>query len=71
MKKERDDTTKTLRSIKFLPDEYNCGGGVFVYNDKLIFLSTKKEFMAVVIENTEFARLGKMFFEMLWTFVAK
>lgn len=71
MRRERDDTTKTLRSIKFLPDEYKCDGGVFAYNNKLIFLSTKEEFMAIVIESEEFAGLGKTLFEILWKFAAK
>lgn len=62
---------KVLREIKFLPDEYRCGGGIFVYQHKIILLSTGDEFMAIIIENQEFAQLARVVFEMLWKFVAK
>lgn len=70
MRLEREKK-EMLREIKFLPKEFQCPGGVFIYNHKLIFLSTGEEFMAIVIENEEFARLGLMIFEMLWRFVGK
>ena len=70
MRVERDKK-EMLREIKFLPDEFRCPGGVFMYKQKFIFLSTGEEFMAVVVENEEFARLGLMLFEMLWRFVGR
>jgi len=71
MRAERADSSSKLREIKFVPDEWRRSGGIFIYQHKFIFLSTTKEFMAVVIENEEFTALAKMMFELLWKFVGR
>jgi sugar-specific transcriptional regulator TrmB len=66
MRLERQDSADKLRQIKFLPNDYKTSGGLFIYQHKLILLSTTEEFMAVVVESSEFAGFGKMIFEVLW-----
>jgi sugar-specific transcriptional regulator TrmB len=64
MKKEG---RKALREIRFLPKDFSFTSSMFIYENKLILMSGKqKEFMAVVIENTEFSQMFKQSFEMLW-----
>lgn len=59
---------KALREIKFLPKEFSFTSSMFIYENKAILMSGKqKEFMAVVIENTEFHQMFKQLFEMLWS----
>lgn len=70
MKKEQEQKEMS-REIRFLPKSYIASGGVIAYNEKLIFLSTGNEFMAVVIESNEFSNLAKTLFEILWGFVGK
>jgi len=58
---------KGLREIRFLPKEFAFTSSMFIYNDKIVIMSGgQKEFMAVVIENSEFCQMFKQFFEMLW-----
>ncbi|OIO46957.1 MAG: hypothetical protein COU83_00555 [Candidatus Portnoybacteria bacterium CG10_big_fil_rev_8_21_14_0_10_40_22] len=58
---------KSLREIRFLPDEYKFQSIMFLYSQKVILVSgQQKEFNAVVIENTEFAKMWQQIFEMLW-----
>lgn len=58
---------KALREIRFLPKEFAFTSSMFIYDNKVVIMSGKqKEFMAVVIENTEFYQMFKQLFEMLW-----
>lgn len=58
---------KSLREIRFLPKGFSFTSTMFIYQDKVIIVSGKqKEFMAVVIENSEFYQMFKQLFEMLW-----
>lgn len=71
LRKMKRESAKALRQIKFLPDKYRSLGGLFIYQNKFILITTSEQFQAVVIENKEFAELGKMIFELLWRFVGK
>lgn len=58
---------KALREIRFLPKEFSFTSGLFIYGNKVIIVSGKqKEFMAVVVEDTEFYQMFKQLFETLW-----
>lgn len=56
-----------LREIRFLPREFPFTSSMFIYGGKIILMSGKqKEFMAVIIENSEFSQMQKQVFEILW-----
>lgn len=56
-----------LREVRFLPDGFRFTSSMFIYNDKIVIMSGKqKEFMAVVMENSEFHQMFGQLFEMLW-----
>ncbi len=59
---------KALREIRFLPDGFKFTSSMFIYSDKIVVMSGRtKEFMAVVIENSEFYQMFKQLFEMFWS----
>jgi len=58
---------ESYREIRFLPDEFKFQSIMFLYGQKVILVSGQQtEFNAVVIENTEFAKMWQQIFEMLW-----
>ncbi len=55
------------REIRFLPKDFPFTSNMFIYEGKIIIMSGRaKEFMAVVVENSEFSQMFKQLFEMLW-----
>lgn len=65
--KMKQEGKKGLREIRFLPKEFSFTSGLFIYGSKVIITSGKqKEFMAVVVESSEFYQMFKQLFEMLW-----
>ncbi|MDD5146556.1 MAG: helix-turn-helix domain-containing protein [Candidatus Pacebacteria bacterium] len=58
---------KALREVHYLPSAFLFTSTMFIYSDKIAIVSGKqKEFIAVVIENSEFYQMFKQLFEMLW-----
>lgn len=56
-----------LREIRFLPKDFPFTSNMFIYENKIIIMFGKqKEFMAVVVENSEFSQMFQQLFEMLW-----
>ncbi len=63
----RGESKKLLRHIKFLPEKFSFSSHLLFYPSKVIIISGKeKEFVAVVIESTEFYQMFKNLFEMIW-----
>jgi len=58
---------QALRDLRFLPRAFNFTASMFIYGNKVVLMSGKaKDFMAVVIENSELCQMFKQLFEMLW-----
>jgi len=56
-----------FREIRFLPDKFTFTSCTFIYSNKIILMSGKsQDFMAVVIENSEFYNTFRQYFEFLW-----
>jgi sugar-specific transcriptional regulator TrmB len=61
------ETQKAQRAIRFLPKEFHFTSSMFIYGDKIVIVSGKnKEFVAIVIENSEFHQMLGQLFEMIW-----
>lgn len=61
---KRDE--KELRKIKILPKDKQFVIDIEIYNNKVLFLSLKKEMMALLIESKTISDSMKMFFEIMW-----
>lgn len=58
---------KVLREIRFLPKDFPFTSTMFIYSNKVVIVSGRqKDFMAVVVENSEFYQMFKQLFETLW-----
>lgn len=56
-----------LRELRFLPKNFKFTSSMFIYNDKIVLMSGRqKDFMAVVIESSEFCQMFKQLFEFFW-----
>ncbi|MCX6791157.1 MAG: hypothetical protein NTV62_03135 [Candidatus Gribaldobacteria bacterium] len=63
---------KAQREIRFLPEKFKFTSSMFIYGDKLIIVSGKnKEFIAIVIENSEFHQMFSQLFEIIWAISKK
>ena len=65
--KESDD--KELRKTKLLPDSCNFNANLVIYLDKVVYLTSRKEFMAVVVQSKEIAELERKKFNLLWEII--
>ena len=67
IEKRISEGKKALREIRILPPEFVFTSTMFIYNEKAVVVSGRsKEFIAVVIENSEFSQMFRQVFEMLW-----
>ncbi len=57
---------KSLREVRQAPKTMKWNMGYWQYNDKIIFISSRKEAFAFVIQSHEFTELQKMLFEQTW-----
>lgn len=62
--KKRDK--KELRRIKFLPEKFNFSANIIIYQNKVAYLTSKRELVGIVIESPEIAQLEKEKFRILW-----
>ena len=55
-----------LREVRFLPADFGYDSAQFIYQNKVAFVSSRKELMSVLIESGDIAKMEREKFEMLW-----
>lgn len=55
-----------LREIRLAPKEVEFSMGYWIYEDKVVFVSSKKESFGFIIESKEFVEMLSSQFEMIW-----
>jgi hypothetical protein len=55
-----------LRSLRFAPDFVDLAMTMFVHDNTVSYLSSKKEHYGLIIQNPEFASLQRSMFEGIW-----
>lgn len=58
--------TEELREVRFLPSEIEFPGMIFIYDNKISFISSEEEGGGFIIESEDFSRAIKSMFEFLW-----
>lgn len=56
-----------LRQTKFLPNNYDFKGSMFIYQNKVAYFSSPKELTAVLIESDDISEMERKKFELLWS----
>ena len=64
-------TEEELREIRLAPPGMVFPIVTFVYDDKVIFLSSKKETFGLIMESEDIAQANRNYFEALWQISAK
>lgn len=57
---------KELREVKFLPQDYFFPCSMFIFQDKIALVSSEKEFIGVVIQSADLAKMEEQKFRLLW-----
>ncbi|MBI2410962.1 MAG: hypothetical protein HYV32_03690 [Candidatus Kerfeldbacteria bacterium] len=57
---------KEMRESKFLPENISFTATQFIYQNKIAYISPKKEPMGVIIESADLAQMERQKFELLW-----
>ena len=57
---------ETLRDLRIAPKEITWNMGYWMYEDKVVFLSSEKEGFGFVVHSEDFANLIKVQFEQMW-----
>jgi HTH-type transcriptional regulator, sugar sensing transcriptional regulator len=57
---------ETLRDLRIAPKEITWNMGYWMYEDKVVFLSSEKEGFGFVVHSRDFANLIKVQFEQMW-----
>ncbi len=57
---------KQLREMRYLPEKISFSESFFIYNDVVVYLSSKRENFGIVIESQEHAEMMKNIFGVLW-----
>lgn len=55
-----------IRETRIAPPKVTCSMGYWAYKDKVIFLASKKEGFAFIVESAELRQLLKTQFDVLW-----
>jgi len=54
------------REVRYAPEGKKVGMTIYLYDDKVLFISSKKEYYAMVLQSSEFYELQETMFESLW-----
>ena len=57
---------KHLRSIRYAPEKTSWDMSYWIYNDKVAFISSRKESFGFVVTSRDFVQLLKFQFEIIW-----
>ena len=61
------NSKKEFREFAFVPEKFHFDSSVFIYADKVVIFHINQEpYFAVVIDNEDFYRTQKNFFELTW-----
>ncbi|MCH2228689.1 MAG: hypothetical protein MK033_13040 [Candidatus Caenarcaniphilales bacterium] len=60
-----------LREIRIAPNNIDFSMGYWIYNNKVSFISSRKESFGFIIESTELAHMMLAQFNILWETSAK
>jgi HTH-type transcriptional regulator, sugar sensing transcriptional regulator len=55
-----------FRNLRYAPESFNFNSTFFIYDNKITFISSKKESFAVTIESEEYRLLQESLFKSLW-----
>lgn len=58
--------TEQLREARYAPEKLNFDSTVFIYDNKSVFISSKKENFGLVIESVEYREMMEELFNSLW-----
>jgi len=57
---------KYLRKIHWLPKNYNFSGIICIFDNKIAFISSKKESFGFIVESNDLSDMLKLIFESMW-----
>lgn len=55
-----------LREIRYLPEKYHHNTSTLIYGDKVVFFSSAKELITVIVESAELANSEIKKFDLMW-----
>jgi len=60
-------SVEELRELRYAPASIDLGMTMYIHDDKVTYLSSRRENYGLVIESQELAALNRAMFEGLWT----
>jgi len=60
-----------LREVRIIPVMYDHHGFLLIWNKKIAMFSLQHDYMALLIESEELARMQKIMFEVIWDLLGK
>lgn len=57
---------KTLRKIRFTPEEISIANTMCIYDDKVAIMSSQKESFGFVVESRDYANMMSVYHNLLW-----
>lgn len=60
-----------LRKIHWLPTVFNFNGIICLFDNKIAFISSRKESFGFVVESDELSRMMRLIFDSMWQITAK
>ncbi|MEH2471145.1 sugar-specific transcriptional regulator TrmB [Nitrobacteraceae bacterium AZCC 2161] len=58
---------KEERELRYAPATFNFGMTMYIYDDKVLHISSRQENYALVIQSEELSAMNRSLFEVLWT----
>jgi hypothetical protein len=55
-----------LRKVHWLPSTFNSNGIICLFDNKIAFISSRKESFGFVVESNELSGMMKLIFESMW-----
>lgn len=62
----KKENTGLLREVRYLKQALNFSADIFIYDNTVLIISSKKEFFALTIESGELSQAMKILFDIAW-----
>lgn len=59
-------STEQLRELRYAPPELDLSMTMYVSDNKVVYVSSKRENYAIVVDSIDFAKFARMLFYILW-----
>ncbi len=61
------NSPENLRTIRYAPDGFKMPFTIYIYSNKVAFVSTKKDLLGFIMESTDLVKSMKALFDIVWS----